>query len=288
VQSTRDVTASGATKTKRSTGDVYADGARSLSPVEMIHGDCRDVMPVLPAGVFDACVCDPPYGLNMADWDGQVPGPEVWVEVLRLLKPGAALVAFAARRLYHELASTVQAAGFSVVDQGVWIYRTGKAPSTNHLRPAHEPILIARAPGRSVPVNVDEGRIPWRDDADMAQVQRIDSLRANGKRRPVYQPSLDACGRQSFQPAANGRWPTTVMATDDVLGDAGHVFMVPKVRNVHGHVCSKPVELMAQIIRLFVPAGGVVVDPFAGAGPVGEAAQATGRRAVLIERARAA
>jgi predicted methyltransferase len=57
--------------------------------VEVIYGDCRDVMPLLPAGVFDACICDPPYGLHMADWDQDVPAVEVWREVRRLLKPGA-------------------------------------------------------------------------------------------------------------------------------------------------------------------------------------------------------
>jgi DNA modification methylase len=48
------------------------------SSVEFIRGaDCRDVLPLLPAGVFDACVTDPPYGLGMFDWDGEVPGPDV-------------------------------------------------------------------------------------------------------------------------------------------------------------------------------------------------------------------
>jgi len=48
--------------------------ADACSPVELVHGDCRDVMPVLPAGSFDGCITDPPYGIRMAEWDREVPG----------------------------------------------------------------------------------------------------------------------------------------------------------------------------------------------------------------------
>ena len=84
---------------------------------EAILGNCRDVLPALPAGVFDACVTDPPYGLGMFAWDAEVPGAAIWREVLRVLKPGAALVAFAGRRTYHHLALAVEEAGFRVTDQ---------------------------------------------------------------------------------------------------------------------------------------------------------------------------
>lgn len=260
----------------------------SNSQVELIYGDCRDVMPVLPDHVFDACICDPPYGLGMADWDRDVPGVDVWREVLRLLRPGAALVAFAARRMYDVLGSRVRQAGFVVKDQAIWIYRGGRAPSHCHQLPAHEPILIARAPGKPIPINVDEARIPWRDEGDRMRASRIDSLRAKGNRRPVYHASMSDYGREPFVANNRGRYPTTVLATDEVLGDISHVFVVPKTRNAKAHLCAKPVELMAQILRTFVPRDGVVLDPYAGAGPVGKAAIETGRKAVLIEMAKAA
>lgn len=78
-----------------------------------------------------------------------------------MLKPGAALVAFAGRRTYQRLAVGVEEAGFRVTDQAIWIFRTGRRPSPHHLRPAHELILVARAPGKPIPVNVDDERIPW-------------------------------------------------------------------------------------------------------------------------------
>ncbi|MBN2575420.1 MAG: helix-turn-helix domain-containing protein, partial [Deltaproteobacteria bacterium] len=47
---------------------------------------------------------------------------------------------------------------------------------------------------------------------------------------------------------------------------------------------AKPVRLMAHLIRLFVPRGGRLIDPFCGGGATGVAAALTGRRAILIER----
>jgi hypothetical protein len=64
------------------------------------------VLPLLPPAVFDACITDAPYGLGLFAWDRDVPGAEVWTEVLRVMKPGAVLAAFAGRRTYHRLATS--------------------------------------------------------------------------------------------------------------------------------------------------------------------------------------
>lgn len=50
------------------------------------------------------------------------------------------------------------------------------------------------------------------------------------------------------------------------------------------HPTVKPVDLMRWLVRLVTPAGGLVLDPFAGSGTTGHAAVCEGRRAVLIER----
>jgi hypothetical protein len=76
-----------------------------------------------------------------------VPEPDVWREVLRVLKLGTALVAFGARTTYHRLATAVEEVGFRVVDQAVWVYLTDRPLSRHHLRPAHQLTLLARAPG---------------------------------------------------------------------------------------------------------------------------------------------
>jgi DNA modification methylase len=50
------------------------------------------------------------------------------------------------------------------------------------------------------------------------------------------------------------------------------------------HQTQKPLELLARLCRVTVPAGGLVVDPFMGSGSTLVAAVASGRRAIGIDR----
>ena len=49
-------------------------------------------------------------------WDGGDIAfrPEAWREVLRILKPGAHLVAFSSTRTYHRMACAIEDAGFEI------------------------------------------------------------------------------------------------------------------------------------------------------------------------------
>lgn len=57
-------------------------------------------------------------------------------------------------------------------------------------------------------------------------------------------------------------------------------------RNADGtaHPTVKPVDLLAWLVRLVTPPGGLVLDPFAGSGTTAEACIVEGFRCVLIER----
>lgn len=119
-------------------------------------------------------------------WDSFVPGPAVWRECLRVLKPGGHMLAFFGSRTYDMGTLAIRLAGFEIRDQTMWLYGSGMAKgelwtqakankgqqeSTElvtagfegwgraGLKPAHEPICIARKPlrkGLTVAENVLE------------------------------------------------------------------------------------------------------------------------------------
>jgi adenine-specific DNA-methyltransferase len=74
-------------------------------------------------------------------------------------------------------------------------------------------------------------------------------------------------------------------------GSAARFFYCAKAsredRNVGGaentHPTVKPTELMRYLVRLVTPPGGTVLDPFAGSGSTGRAADLEGFDAILIE-----
>ena len=121
--------------------------------VSLHHGDCLDVLKTLPDNSVDSIVTDPPYGLSdhkPADvvacltawlagkeyrtkkkgfmgrtWDSWVPGPEVWREAFRVLKPGGHVVAFAGSRTHDLMSMALRLAGFECRDTVMWVYGSG-------------------------------------------------------------------------------------------------------------------------------------------------------------------
>ena len=70
-----------------------------------------------------------------------------------MLKPGGHLVAFGAPRTFHRLVAGIEDAGLEVRDQVLWLYAQGVPKSrrlpggrASALKPAYEPILLARTP----------------------------------------------------------------------------------------------------------------------------------------------
>jgi len=93
------------------------------------HGDCIEVMRSLPDNSVDSIVTDPPYELGFMGkgWDasGIAYNPEVWRNVLRVLKPGGHLLAFGGTRTWHRLAVGIEDAGFEIRDSIAWMYGSG-------------------------------------------------------------------------------------------------------------------------------------------------------------------
>lgn len=121
------------------------------------HGDCLEVLRGMASDSVDSIVTDPPYGLSFMGrkWDYDVPAVEVWAECLRVLKPGGHLLAFAGTRTQHRMACRIEDGGFEIRDMLAWLYGSGFPKHANALKPALEPITLARKPLRgSVAANV--------------------------------------------------------------------------------------------------------------------------------------
>jgi len=121
-------------------------------------GDCLDALRAMGDASIDSIVTDPPYGLGdcspanveaclrawlagekhtgkkgfmSTTWDGWVPGPEVWRECLRVLKPGGHLLAFSGSRTVDLMGMAIRLGGFELRDTIHWLYGSGFPKSLN-------------------------------------------------------------------------------------------------------------------------------------------------------------
>jgi site-specific DNA-methyltransferase (adenine-specific) len=251
-------------------------------------------------------------------WDAWVPGPEVWREALRVLKPGGYVLAFSGTRTLDLMTLAIRLSGFEMrdalrddPDQGgapllAWVYSQGfpkslsvskalagqgAAPESveqwkgwgTALKPAWEPVIIGRKP-----LGSDPGVEPVRwdtmePDAATAEVVAPPSPAADDDLLAMFDHFAASVGGASKAPkktkkATKGTGPLTPSR----FYYCGKATAVDRQGSKHPTV--KPIELMTYLCRIGCPPGGVVLDPFAGSGTTGAAAIAAGRSAILIER----
>ena len=97
--------------------------------VQIILGDCREIIATLPDNSVHSIVTDPPYELGFMGkkWDNSGIAYDVtlWAECLRVLKPGGHLLAFGGTRTYHRMACAIEDSGFEIRDSIHWLYGSG-------------------------------------------------------------------------------------------------------------------------------------------------------------------
>ena len=250
------------------------------------QGMNQDILKSYPDNYFDSIVTDPPYGIEFLgkDWDANTGAIETWQECLRVLKPGGHLLAFSAARTYHHLATNIESVGFEIRDQIMWIYasgfpkaqdigkaidkRNGKRLSMTadnewagwktSLKPAHEPIVMARKPFKGSTIdnvlehgvgalNIDESRVAWGDDDNPeAYIEWMKKYPNSTGSKAVFQNAhADAKGIDYVQDKdaevnedrnlnnrMSGRYPSNVLGD---IPDYQKYFYCPKVTRAERH-----------------------------------------------------
>lgn len=121
----------------------------------ILTGDNLPHLRSLPDCHFDSCVTDPPYELAFMGrkWDssGVAFDPVRWAEVLRVLKPGAHLLAFGGTRTYHRMVCAIEDAGFEIRDSIHWVYGSGFPKSLDVSKAIDERLGAAREVVGTIP-----------------------------------------------------------------------------------------------------------------------------------------
>lgn len=304
----------------------------------LLQGDCMEVLATLEEASVDAVITDPPYAIGSLvgeRWDdagmvrlARAEGRRLtsgeafqewsrrWAEgCLRVLKPGGHLLGFSSPRTVHRLACGAEDAGFEIRDGLMWLYGSGMSKSRRYpggrsttLKPAYEPIVLARRPLEGT---TEENLAAFGTGALNAEACKVnDRHPAN-----VLLSHGPGCGEEGCAPGCAAALADD--QADSVRRGSGRgvppsrIFYCPKVgrrerdagcEHLRGkrldlfpragksrdparnpHPCVKPLDLMRWLVRLACPPDGVVLDPTCGSGSTGAATLMEGRRFVGIE-----
>jgi len=136
-------------------------------------------------------------------WDGGGVAfdPTTWAELFRVLKPGGRLLAFGGTRTHHRTWCAIEAAGFVLEDTIGWFYGSGFPKHKSKLKPAWEPIAVARK-AHVTPLNVDACRIESAEPRPL-----IKGPAKNGEDGGRFRPQSGYhVGETTL-----GRWPANVV-----------------------------------------------------------------------------
>jgi DNA modification methylase len=184
--------------------------------------------------------------------------------LLRVLKPGGHLLAFGSPRIHHRLFSGVEDAGFEIRDTLMWVFSQGFPKSMNvgdgwgtALKPAHEPIVLARK--RCSEGTVAANILRWGTGALNIESSRVgteerinaaastSSLQRGSRAELGHRPD-DGVGPGSPERQVTGRWPANIIhdGSDEVLAafpdapgqlaDASETAPSSKTGNIYGRM----------------------------------------------------
>lgn len=229
-----------------------------MSKLNLMLGDCLELMKEIPDNSVDLVLTDPPYGTTACKWDSVIPLEPMWEELKRVTKPNSAIVLFGQEPFSSHLR-------LSNLDwfKYDWIWEKSKCGSafTSKYRPQskHEIISI-----------FGKGRVNYYPQMEEGEPYKRTRKVNNGDK-----PNNHKLGVTSESETVNTgyRYPSTVQ-----------FFQQKWRRQDQLHPTQKPVSLMEYLIKTYTNESETVLDFTFGSGTTGVACINTNRKFIGIEQ----
>lgn len=216
--------------------------------IQLMKGDCLQLMDGIQTGSIDMILCDLPYGTTRNRWDSILPLDRLWSQYERIIKDNGAILLFSQTPFTQILgASNMKMLRY----EWIWEKEMGSGFLNCNRMPLkkHENILVFYK------------RLPTYNP-QMTEGKPYTTTNGPSTNYNVYE--------SNFRTVNDGwRYPLDIIQCNKETGY---------------HPTQKPVKLLEYLIKTYTNEGEIVLDNCMGSGSTGVAALNTGRRFIGIEK----
>ena len=217
--------------------------------MQLLHGDCLELMKSIPDGSVDMVLCDPPYGTTACKWDSIIPFDKMWEQLNRIIKRGGVICLFGS----EPFSSALRMSNINNYRYDwIWIKNNSTGFQMANKRPLkkHEIISVFyENQGNYFP----QGVIPF------GKINRRGSMGDNWGEL-----------KQNEYVQEYTNYPNSILKFD---------YDVDKL-----HSTQKPIPLLQYLIKTYTVEGERVLDFTMGSGSTGVACKCINRKFIGIEK----
>ena len=233
-----------------------------MPKIELIQGDCLEVMKEIPDGSVDMILTDPPYGTTACKWDTIIPFEPLWEQYKRIIKDNGAIVLTASQPFTSAL---VMSNPDMFKYEWIWEKSNPANIACANIQPLkyHENIVVFYS---KQPIY----------NKQMIERDELGKKRLKNKNNPI---------RFSGSAIQNEEGVKKDYAIDRYDEEVKNPSTVLKIKMERGklHPTQKPVALFEYLIKTYTNEGDLVLDNCAGSGTTGVACKNLNRNFIGIE-----
>lgn len=231
--------------------------------INLMNGNCLEIMKDIESNSVDLILCDLPYGTTACKWDSVIPSDLLWKEYRRILTDIGSVVLTAAQPF-------TTAITYPALDlfkhASVWVKNrpTGPQHAKNRPMSKHEDVLVFSKGKMGHKIQLGEKRMTYNPQGVVDAGIKV--VTAKGSHSSLTGPRPNQVGREYV---AQTGFPNTILSFDK---DEDHI-----------HPTQKPIALMEYLVSTYSNKGDVVLDNCMGSGTTGVACKNLNRKFIGIE-----
>jgi len=221
--------------------------------IQLHHGDCLDIMPLIPSGSVDAIIADLPYGTTDCKWDSVLPFDKLWEQYNRIIKPNGAICLFG-----RDPFTSAMVMSNPKNYKHKWVWNKKQSGSFQN--------------AKYMPLQIDEDIIVFSNGkCNYYPIMRKGKMRKRGGAKETNNAMGENGLTKKFENYSDMYYPVNIYELAN-----------PRLNKLHP--TEKPVELIKMLVETYTKENDVVFDNTMGVGSTGVASLMGNRQFIGIEK----